>query len=130
MNSGVALKFTIDIVTANFLHLGYTVYSKIYKEIDADPVFHDLVKRRRKFAILLSTVMLVIYFGFILTIAFMPELFAKPLRDGMVMTIGIPVGIGVILAAFVLTGLYVKKANHEFDRILNRLKDDVGVPHD
>ena len=45
-------------------------------------------------------------------------------------TVGIPVGIGVIVISFLLTGIYVKKANHEFDAILNRLKDDVGVPHD
>lgn len=106
------------------------MYSKIYKEIEADEAFGDLVRRRRKFSIVLSVVMLAIYFAFILTIAFMPELFGQPLKEGMVTTIGIPIGVGVIVIAFILTGIYVRKANHEFDQVLNRLKDDVGVPHD
>ncbi len=70
------------------------------------------------------------YFCFILTIAYAPSVFATPLWDGSVTTLGIPVGIGVILISFILTGVYVKKANQEFDQILNRLKDDVGVKHD
>lgn len=106
------------------------MYSEIYKKIDADPVFHDLVRRRRRFSIILTAVMLAVYFAFILTIAYAPELFGKPLYDGALTTVGIPVGIGVILSAFVLTGIYVRKANKEFDAILNRLKEDVGVPHD
>ena len=37
---------------------------------------------------------------------------------------------GIIIIAFALTGIYVKKANTDFDKTLNRLKDDVGVKHD
>ena len=48
------------------------MYSKIYKEIDSDPVFHKLVKKRRSFALKLSAVMLGVYFAFILTIAYAP----------------------------------------------------------
>jgi len=105
------------------------MYSEIYKKIDADPVFHQLVKKRRAFALKLSAVMLGVYFAFILTIAYAPSVFGIPLFEGSVTTIGIPVGVAVILSAFVLTGIYVKKANSEFDKILNKLKDDVGVPH-
>ena len=106
------------------------MYSKIYKEIDADPVFHKLVKKRRSFALKLSAVMLGIYFAFILTIAYAPSVFGIALFEGGVITIGIPVGVAVILSAFNLTGIYVRKANSEFDIILNKLKDDVGVPHE
>lgn len=106
------------------------MYSKIYKEIDADPVFHLLVKKRRSFALKLSAVMLSAYFAFILTIAYAPDIFGIPLFEGSVTTIGIPVGVAVILSAFVLTGIYVRKANSEFDKILNKLKDDVGVAHE
>jgi len=105
------------------------MYSMIYKEIDADPVFHQLVKKRRSFALKLSAVMLSAYFAFILTIAYAPSVFGAALFEGSVTTVGIPVGVAVILAAFILTGIYVRKANNEFDKILNKLKDDVGVPH-
>ena len=106
------------------------MYSEIYKKIDADPVFHQLVKKRRAFALKLSAVMLGVYFAFILTIAYAPSIFGQVLFEGSVTTIGIPVGVAVILSAFILTGIYVKKANSEFDQILNKLKDDVGVPHE
>ena len=105
------------------------MYSEIYKKIDADPVFHQLVKKRRAFALKLSAVMLGIYFAFILTIAYAPSVFGAALSEGSVTTVGIPVGVAVILSAFALTGIYVYKANREFDKILNKLKDDVGVPH-
>ena len=68
--------------------------------------------------------MVAIYFGFILVVAFAPSLLATPIAGGTT-TLGIPIGIGVILAAFVLTGLYVRRANTEFDvatqRIIERL---------
>jgi uncharacterized membrane protein (DUF485 family) len=66
--------------------------------------------------------MLVIYFGFILVIAFAPKLLGTPLFSGSVTTIGIPIGIGVILSAFILTGIYVKRANGEFDELTGRIK--------
>ena len=106
------------------------MYSEIYKKIDADPVFHQLVKKRRSFALKLSAVMLGIYFAFILTIAYAPSVFGTALFEGSVTTIGIPVGVAVIFSAFILTGIYVRKANSDFDRTLNKLKDDVGVPHE
>ena len=106
------------------------MYADIYDQIKADPEFAALVKKRRKFSLILTSIMLVVYFGFILTIAYAPSIFAATLYKGSVTTWGIPVGIGVIFIAFILTGIYVKKANKEFDTILNRLKDDVGVKHD
>ncbi|NIB50020.1 DUF485 domain-containing protein, partial [Salmonella enterica subsp. enterica] len=56
-----------------------------------------------------------IYYGFILTVAFAPKLLAIKIDD--VITIGMPVGLGVILSAIVLTGIYVWRANGEFDRL-------------
>jgi uncharacterized membrane protein (DUF485 family) len=84
------------------------------ERIKHDPEFHALVHRRSRFAWTLSAVMAIIYFGFILTVAFAPSVLATPIGNAT-LTLGIPVGIGVILAAFVLTGLYVRRANAEFD---------------
>ena len=125
------LKLTLYSFSALYLNIlpGEKMYSEIYKKIDADPVVHQLVKTRRTFALKLSAVMLGIYFSFILTIAYAPSVFGAVVFEGSVTTIGIPVGVAVILSAFVLTGIYVYKANREFDKILNKLKDDVGVPH-
>ncbi|MDQ8700052.1 DUF485 domain-containing protein [Hyphomicrobium sp. LHD-15] len=84
------------------------------ERIARDPEFHALVQRRSRFAWGLSAAMVVIYFSFILTVAFAPSLLAAPLANGT-LTIGIPIGIGVILTAFVLTGIYVRRANADFD---------------
>ena len=87
--------------------------SALIERVKRDPEFRALERRRSRLAWTLSAAMVAIYFGFILTVAFEPGVLA--------MTIG----VGVILAAFVLTGLYVRRANTEFDRttesILERL---------
>jgi uncharacterized membrane protein (DUF485 family) len=88
--------------------------SALIDKVKRDPEFHALVRRRSAFAWTLSALMVAIYFGFILVVAFAPGLLGTPIGGG-VTTIGIPIGLGVILAAFVLTGLYVRRANAEFD---------------
>jgi len=106
------------------------MYADIYDKIKADSEFQTLVKERRAFSLKLSFIILALYFSFILTIAYAPSIFATPIFEGSVISLGIPVGIGLILIAFILTGVYVKRANHDFDATLNRLKEDVGVQHD
>ena len=51
-------------------------------------------------------IMLIIYVGFILLIAFAPHWLGTPLHEGTSVTRGIPIGIGVIIISFVLTGVY------------------------
>ena len=91
--------------------------------IKSDPDFIQLVKTRSSFAWTLTIIMLVIYFGFVLTIAFDPSILGTPLSEGSVTTVGIPVGVGVIVIAFVLTGIYVRRANGEFDELTARIKN-------
>lgn len=88
---------------------------ELVEKIKANPDYQTLVKKRSSFALLLSTAILVVYFAFILTIAFNPSLLGTPLAEGSVTTVGIPVGIAVIIFAFVLTGIYTNRANGEFD---------------
>lgn len=90
--------------------------------IKNDPDFLQLTRERSKFAWTLTIVMLVIYFGFVLVIAFDPSLLGTPLSEGSVTTVGIPVGVGVIVSAFILTGIYVRRANSEFDELTARIK--------
>ena len=90
--------------------------------IKNDPDFIQLVSVRSKFAWTLTIVMLVIYFGFVLTIAFDPSILGTPLTEGSVTTVGIPVGVAVIISAFLLTGIYVRRANGEFDELTRRIK--------
>ncbi len=83
-----------------------------------NPKFRELVRKRSVFAWTLSAVMLTIYFSFIMLIAYGKEFLGQSLAGG-VTTIGLPIGVGVILSAIALTGIYVRRANGEFDE-LNR----------
>lgn len=80
------------------------------------PQFQQLVRKKSRLSWTLSGLMLVLYFGFITLIAIEPKLLHASWSGGVV-TVGIPLGISVILAAFVLCGVYVWRANGEFDRL-------------
>lgn len=90
----------------------------------ADPRFRTLVSRRSSFAWMLSGVMLVIYLGFTLLAAFDRPLMATTPFGG-VTTLGIILGFLVIVAAFGLTGIYVARANREFDRLAADIRESV-----
>ncbi len=87
--------------------------------------YQELISKRSSFSIKLSISMLVVYFTFILTIAFNPSLLGTPLSSDAVTTIGIPIGIFIIVFAFVLTGIYTKRANGEFDDLSNKIKQSL-----
>lgn len=91
--------------------------------IKNSPEFRELTQKRNKFARILAILMVVVYFGFILVLAFAPKFFGTPLGSGTVITIGIPVGVSVIVLAFVLTGIYTKKANGEYDELTQAIKE-------
>jgi uncharacterized membrane protein (DUF485 family) len=86
--------------------------------IQNNPKFHELVRKRTSFAWTLSAVMLTIYFGFIMLIAYGKDFLGASLSGGTT-TVGMPIGVLVILSAIGLTGIYVRRANTEFDD-LNR----------
>ncbi len=88
--------------------------------VKADPKFQELVRKRTFFAWTLALMMVAIYFGFVLTIAFNKQILGQSLAGG-VTTVGIPVGLGVIISAFVLTGIYVVRANSGFDELTKQI---------
>jgi uncharacterized membrane protein (DUF485 family) len=96
-----------------------------YEEILADPRYQRLLKRRGRFTWALTIVMLVAYFGYIALIAFDKAVLARPIGSG-VTSLGIPLGVGLILLGIALTGLYVRRANREFDPLVRALRDGAG----
>lgn len=94
-------------------------------EIASDPRYRELVRRRARFGWILTGVMLVVFFGFILVIAFRKDLLARPIGDATT-TWGIPVGLGVILVGIVLTGLYVLRVNRDFDPMVEAICKDAA----
>lgn len=92
--------------------------------VAADPRYHHLVRSRARFTWVLTGIMLVVFFGYILLIAFNKEFLATPIGDGAT-SIGIPIGLGVILVGIGLTGVYVRRANSEFDPLVRSLQEEL-----
>ena len=82
--------------------------------IASHPKYQELKAKRTRFGWWLTLAMMVVYYGFILLVAFDKEFLSRRLGEG-VMTLGIPVGFGVIVFTIVITAIYVRRANSEFD---------------
>jgi len=87
--------------------------------------FQELIRTRTSFAWTLAAVMLVIYLAFILLVAFLPGLMAVKIAGGAT-SLGIVLGLVVIVSAFVLVGIYVQRANGRFDDLTRDLQKDIG----
>ena len=85
------------------------------KRIENDPNFKALVKERSSFGWTLAIIILVLYYGFIAIVAFSPATIAMKVSGTI--TLGILMGLGMILAAIVLTGVYVMRANSRYDQL-------------
>ena len=90
--------------------------ANLAERIAAHPSYQQLKARRSSFGWWLTAAMLVVYYGFIVLVAFNKPLMATRLGDG-VMTLGMPIGLGVILFTVIITAIYVRRANNEFDRL-------------
>lgn len=91
------------------------------ERIAADPNYQLLKSSRSRFGWILTIAMLVVYYGYVTLIAFDKEALATRIGDG-VMTWGIPLGFGVIIFTIVVTAIYVRRANSEFDDLNEKIK--------
>ena len=92
--------------------------------IVGDQNFKDLVRERTGFAWTMSGIMLVVYLAFIFMVAFGKGAMSSTIGDSSI-SWGILLGLGVIVFAFVLTGVYVARANSRFDDLTSRLDEDL-----
>ena len=98
--------------------------NKIYDRVKKNPKYIELIKKRSSYAWKLSFSILAVYYVFIMLIAFSPETLGQTIGTG-VTTLGMPVGLTIIFLCFILTGLYTRRANNEFDKLTNEIKDDI-----
>lgn len=91
--------------------------SSMYAHIRRNPRFAELVAKRTRFAAVLAVTVLVIFYGFVLLVAFAPELIGRRLFEGSNVTFGIAAGLFQFVFFWVLTLIYVRRANGEFDDI-------------
>jgi len=93
----------------------------IQARIRSNPKFAELVGKRTRFAIILSLIVLVPYYSFMMITAFSPALLATPLSTGGIMTVGWPIGVVLIVGSWILTGIYINRANGEFDLLTEQV---------
>lgn len=88
---------------------------EISNKIAEDPRFLKFVAKRNTYSIIMAILGALAYYGFILLVAFDPKLMAQKLGAGMTTSLGVPLGVGVIVFTIVITWIYVRRANTEFD---------------
>ena len=87
----------------------------IYQRMRENPRFHALVARRSRFAWTLAAIVLVLFYAFVMLVAFSPETLATPLKAGSRLTFGIALELFMFVFFWLLTALYVWRANKSFD---------------
>ena len=95
------------------------------QKIQSHPKYLELRTKRNRLGIFLTALMLIVYYGYIALIAFDKKFLAQPIGTG-VTTLGIPIGMGVIIFTIVITGIYVRRANGEFDTLTKEILKDAA----
>ena len=85
-----------------------------------DPNYRELKSKRTRMGWWLTLAMMLVYYGFILLVAFDKSFLATRIGAG-VTTIGMPIGLGVIIFTVLITAIYVRRANREFDALTEKI---------
>jgi len=93
---------------------------ELAQRIARNPKYQELKAKRSSFGWWLTLLMMIVYYGFILLVAFNKSFLSQRLGEG-VMTVGMPIGLGVIVFTIVITGIYVRRANSEFDALADEV---------
>lgn len=95
----------------------------VVDKIQRHPKYQELRSRRNRLGLFLTLLMLVVYYGYIALIAFDKSFLAQPIGAG-VTSLGIPIAMGVIVFSVIVTGLYVRRANGEYDKLTHDILKD------
>lgn len=93
---------------------------KKLSEVIESKEFKQLVARRWSVSIALTLIMFVVYFGFLAFVAFNKDFLAIKIATGI--TLAIPVGVGILLFSWLITGWYVRWANNKYDKEVELLR--------
>jgi len=96
----------------------------LVQRVVTHPDYIALKAKRTRFGWTLAVLMLIVYYGFIMLVAFNKPFLSQRLGDG-VMTVGIPLGFGVIVFTVIITAYYVRRANSEFDDLTDAIRKAV-----
>lgn len=97
----------------------------IVEKIKTHPKYAELRSKRNGLGVLLTILMLVVYYGYVCLIAFDKPFLAQPIGTG-VTTLGVPLGMAIIVFTIAITGIYVRRANSEFDQLTRDILKDAA----
>ena len=100
--------------------------SKIYEKVRANPRFAELAKKRSRFALSLTALVLVAYYTLMMFVAFAPDVLRTPIFEGGTLSVAIPFGASIIIGGWLLTGWYVRRANTEFDALNQQIGQEAS----
>ena len=89
------------------------------------PKYRELVHRRTRVSLAFFAVMMVVYAGFIITLAYLPELFSRPIGAGYTMSVGVLAATLVAVSAVLMIAAYVRFSNKYFDPLIEAIVRDV-----
>ena len=98
---------------------------EISNKIAANPAFQRFVSKRNTYAVIMTILGALAYYGFILLVAYNPAFLAQKLGAGMTASVGVPLGIGVIVFTVVITAFYVVRANKQYDDLTDAVRQGV-----
>ena len=101
------------------------MHDPVVDKIQQHPKYIELRKKRNSFGWSLTLLMMVVYYGYIALIAFNKPFLAQPIGAG-VTSLGIPIGMGVIVFTVLITAIYVRRANSEFDDLTTEILKGVS----
>ncbi len=92
-------------------------------EILQSPAFKKLVKNRWNISLTFTFIMLFVYIGFLLVVAYNKEALKMPMGESL--NLAIVVGLGVIIFSWLITGVYVYWANNYYDAAVKEIKKEL-----
>jgi cation/acetate symporter len=95
--------------------------SEMYERMRSNPKFQELIVTRGRFAWTLSIIVLTLFYGFVMAVAFSPAVLGQPVGEGAMLTVGVAAEFCLFIFFWALSALYVKRANGEFDRLTEQV---------
>lgn len=92
-------------------------------EVLQSQAFKNLVKNRWSISLTFTFLMLFVYIGFLMVVAYYKESLKMPIGDSL--NLAIIVGLGIIIFSWLITGVYVYWANNYYDAAVKEIKKDL-----
>jgi len=99
---------------------------EVVRRVVEHPKYQDLVRKRTRVSLAFFAVMVVVYAGFIITLAYLPDVFSRPIGPGFTMSVGVLSATLVAVSAVVMIAAYVHYSNKYFDPLIEAILRDVA----